>query len=241
MSWRRFKRLVRHARFFTYRWRLFAAAERTLPTFHGRVLDIGAGNQPFRAYLPDDVHYFALEVVPIPGNDVIASVLALPFTSETFDHAICTEVLEHVPEPAQALREIHRVVRPGGQVYITVPMTWGHHYIPHDYYRYTRYGLLYLLEKTGFRVERVYQIGGLFTAMLARLEDIIGVGVFRLAYPIKFLGGNRARLTVASLLMLPGFIVLDLLASALDRIVPGARKDALGWSVLATRMPAPNA
>ncbi len=235
-SWvQRFLRVARHVRFFSYRWRLYAAAEQALAGFHGRVLDIGAGQQPFRPYLPSDARYTALEIVPIPGNDVIASVLALPFANGAFDAVICTEVLEHVPEPGHALAEIHRVLRDGGQVYITVPMTWGHHYVPHDYYRYTRYGLTYLLEKGGFRVVRVYQIGGLFTAMLARVQDLLGLGIFRLAYPVKFLGGNATRLFVTTLLLLPFFVLLDFLAALLDRTIPGARRDALGWSVLAVR------
>ncbi len=232
---RRFARVIRHVRFFTYRWRLYAAAEQALSDFDGRVLDIGAGQQPFRPYLPQTAHYIALEVVPIPGNDVIASVLNLPFSAGTFDHIICTEVLEHVPEPRRALAEIHRVLRGHGRAYITVPMTWGHHYVPHDYYRYTRFGITYLLEKEGFHVERVYQIGGLFTAMLARVEDLVGLATFRLMYPVKFLGGNRGRLLMTSLILIPFFTVLDLLATLLDAMIPGARRDALGWSVVARK------
>lgn len=233
---RRLARLAGQARFFTYRWRLFANAERFLPAFHGRVLDIGAERQPFRPYLPADVAYVALDVVPATGLHVVGSALALPFAAEAFDGIICTEVLEHVPEPEQALREMARVLRPGGQVYVTVPMTWGLHYVPHDYYRFTRYGMEHLLTKAGFHVEDVVQVGGLFTTGLARLEDVVGLLIFRLTFPFKFVFGARGRDLVASLIVLPFFLIGDLLASGLDRLVPRARNDALGWSFLARKV-----
>ncbi len=233
---RRLQRLAIQARFFTYRWRLFANAERFLPQFHGRVLDIGAERQPFRPYLPAETAYIALDVVPTSGLHVVSSALALPFGDGIFDGVICTEVLEHVPEPELALREIFRVLRPGGLAYITVPMTWGLHYVPHDYYRFTRYGIVHLLDKAGLEVVQVVQIGGLFTTGLARLEDVGGLLVFRLCFPLKFLMGNKGRLVLASLLVLPLFLVLDVVAGILDRVVPYARADALGWSVLARKV-----
>ncbi len=232
---RRLRRLLFQGRFFTYRWRLYTAAEKILPAFHGQVLDIGAGNRPYRPFLPADAVYTALELVPIPGNDVIANVLALPFAPESFDGVICTEVIEHVPEPEHALREMWRVLRPGGSAYITVPMSWALHYVPHDYYRYTRYGLTHLLGKTGFRVERVEQVGGLFTLILARLEDVLGALLFKSLFPLKFVVGPRGRVLVSSLLILVLALPLDVLASGLDRVVPGARQDALGWVAVAVK------
>ncbi len=236
MRWmRRLQHTHALARFFTYRWRLYAAAERYLPAFRGRVLDLGAGHQPFRPFLPTDVQYYALDVVPIRGNDVVGSALALPFAAATFDGVICTEVLEHVPEPEQALREIARVLRPGGRLYVTVPMTWGLHYEPHDYYRFTRYGIAYLVEKAGLRVRATVQLGGLFTTGLARLEDVGGAMAFKLAFPLKFIAGPRGRVLLSSWALLPLVVLLDRLATLLDRLVPFARQDALGWIVLAEK------
>lgn len=235
LALRRLARLIPQARFFTYRWRLFANAERYLPQLRGRVLDIGAERQPFRSYLAPEVTYIALDVVPAPGLHVVGSALALPFGDATFDAAICTEVLEHVPEPEQALRNIARVLRPGGRLYVTVPMSWGLHYVPHDYYRFTRFGIQHLLTKAGFEVEVVVQIGGLFTTGLARLEDVLGWLVFKLVFPIRFLLGHRGRLWVASLVVFPFFLLGDLVATVLDQTVPQARNDALGWSILARK------
>ena len=233
--WHLWRYVHRQARFFTYRWRLYRAAARYLPLFHGRVLDVGAGHQPFRAFLPADTDYLALDVVPMTGNQVVASALALPFREATFEGVLCTEVLEHVPEPAQALAEIYRVLKPGGRAYITVPMTWGLHYEPHDYYRFTRYGIAYLARRVGLEVQEIGQIGGLFTTFLARLEDVVGALVFKVLFPVRVLWGPRWRVVLASWLLLPVVVLLDGVASVLDRVVPWARQDALCWVLLAVR------
>ena len=234
-NWHIWRYLHRQARFFTYRWRLYRAAAHWLATLRGQVLDVGAGNQPFRPLLSSDVQYVAVDVSPTRGLTVVGSALALPFAGKTFDGVICTEVLEHVPEPAQALREMYRILKPGGLLYVTVPMTWGLHYEPHDYYRFTRYGITYLAHQAGFQVTSVIQLGGLFTAFLARCEDILGALVFKACLPVRLVWGPHARVLAASWLLLPVVIPLDLLASFLDRLIPWARQDALGWVLVAER------
>ncbi len=59
--------------------------------------------------------------------------------------------LEHLPEPGLALAEIARTLEPGGRLLIAAPHEWEVHQAPHDYFRYTRYGLQYLLERAGVR------------------------------------------------------------------------------------------
>jgi SAM-dependent methyltransferase len=56
-----------------------------------------------------------------PGLLVQADALALPFRHGAFDRVIAAEVLEHIPEDSQALRELARVLRPGGTMAVTVP------------------------------------------------------------------------------------------------------------------------
>jgi SAM-dependent methyltransferase len=59
-------------------------------------------------------------------------------------------VLEHVPEPGKVLGELARVLAPSGRLYLTAPLVWELHELPHDYYRYTQAGLAHLLETAGF-------------------------------------------------------------------------------------------
>jgi SAM-dependent methyltransferase len=130
-----------------------AAAARDLEP-GARVLDVGAGDAPYRElfahteYLTSDweqsVHEGARQA------DVIASADALPVEDAGFDMVLLLQVLEHVPEPAAVLAELHRVLRPGGTLVLTAPLTWELHELPHDYYRYTGPGLEHLLGAAGF-------------------------------------------------------------------------------------------
>jgi SAM-dependent methyltransferase len=105
--------------------------------------------------------------------DAIADLLALPFPSGTFDAAINIVTLEHVKEPARVIEELYRVLRPAGHLLIVVPHEWEQHQTPHDYFRYTRYGMRYLLERAGFRDVRIDPVGGYFRLMSRRLLNAL--------------------------------------------------------------------
>jgi SAM-dependent methyltransferase len=129
-----------------------AAAEATPPG--ARVLDVGAGSAPYRE-LFEHAEYTTADweqSVHVEGEspDVTAPAHALPIEDVSFDVVLNTQVLEHVPEPGRVLRELHRVLVEGGRLYLTVPLVWELHELPHDYYRYTPSALAYLLEDAGF-------------------------------------------------------------------------------------------
>ncbi len=132
----------------------------------GRVIDLGAGDAPFREYLPDVVTlYHTLEMQP-RSEDVtyVGDVQAMPIVpAESYDTAVCLETLEHVPEPWRAVGEIYRILAPGGKVILSVPHLSRLHDAPHDYYRYTAYGVRHLLESNGFTVLALERKGGLFS------------------------------------------------------------------------------
>lgn len=97
------------------------------PALRGRVLDIGGGLGPYRESL-SYTSYYSLEINPALSPDIVGSALDLPVRSGATDSVLCNEVLEHLPDPAGAVREIHRVLQPGGRVYVTVPFLWCLHY-----------------------------------------------------------------------------------------------------------------
>lgn len=104
----------------------------------------------------------------------IADLAALPFPAHTFDAALNVVTLEHVREPLAVLREIARVMRPGARLLLVVPQEWEIHQPPHDYFRYTRYGVRYLLECAGFGSVRVLPAGGFFRLLSRRLLNALG-------------------------------------------------------------------
>jgi SAM-dependent methyltransferase len=104
-----------------------------------RLLDLGCGGRHIEGAVRCD-----LTLTP-PG--VCADAARLPFRSGSFDCVVTTAVLEHVPYPQRVVREIHRVLRPGGTVYIEVPFLEGFHADPDDYHRFTFRGLEVLLRR----------------------------------------------------------------------------------------------
>lgn len=146
---------------------LFAALEKAAQHVQGGLLlDMGCGNQPYAYLFPTATRYVGIDLPPPPGvsrcADLWGSGLRLPFASERFDTVLCAQVLEHVPRPELLIAQAFRVLKAGGQLILTAPQTWGLHEEPQDYYRFTKYGLQYLLESAGFQVQSIEARGGVF-------------------------------------------------------------------------------
>lgn len=110
----------------------------------GLTLDIGAQNGPYAEFFPNRV---ALDIRPGRGVRVIGDALALGIGSDAVDVVLCTEVLEHLPEPQRAIDEMFRVLKPGGTLLLTTRFLFPIHDAPHDYFRFTKYGLRHLLRR----------------------------------------------------------------------------------------------
>jgi SAM-dependent methyltransferase len=138
------------------------------------ILDAGAGEC---AYKPLFVHcrYIAIDVATGESTwdyrslDAIALLDHLPFAANRFDAVLCTETLEHLEWPRESVAELHRVIRPGGRLFVTVPMNHSEHQVPYDYFRYTSFGLRSVLERAGFCSVRIAPLG----TRLARWHDEI--------------------------------------------------------------------
>lgn len=131
----------------------------------GTVLDLGCGSRPYEAFFNGRVRRWVGADYPSSGHprsrpDLLADAMRLPLAGESFDTVLCTQVLEHVPEPLDLLREAWRVLRPGGHLVLTAPQYNSLHGEPEDFYRYTKYGLEHLAEKAGFTVKLIEPIGG---------------------------------------------------------------------------------
>ena len=82
-----------------------------------RVLDVGCGPKPYYPFFADRAsEYVGVDVVDNPVAELRGSVEGLPVEDGSFDLVLCTQVLEHCDEPAQAVRELRRVTAPGGRV-----------------------------------------------------------------------------------------------------------------------------
>lgn len=135
----------------------------------GDLIDVGCGRQPYRAYFEHVKRIVACDfdakrgevAFTCPAHDI-------PVEAGSFDSVLCTEVLEHVPDPLAVWREFHRILRPGGRVLLTTPMYWPPHELPYDFYRYPEHGLRYLASTAGFEIEEIWPRGGRW-AMLGQV------------------------------------------------------------------------
>jgi SAM-dependent methyltransferase len=128
-----------------------AEQARALPP-GARVLDVGAGDSPYRELFSAQ-RYVTLdhpETIHSGDVDLVGRADSIPAPDRSFDVVLCTQVLEHVPNPLESLREFHRILPPGGRLLATVPFAWEEHELPHDYYRYTSGGIEHLARSAGF-------------------------------------------------------------------------------------------
>lgn len=139
-----------------------------IPTYStGDLADLGCGKAPllgaYRRYsssvlLADWAN--SLHDNPLLDEVVDLSQPLAMLESNSFNTVILSDVLEHIAEPANLLREISRILRPGGHMIMNVPFLYWIHEAPHDYYRYTSHALERLATQADFDVVELVQLGG---------------------------------------------------------------------------------
>jgi SAM-dependent methyltransferase len=133
----------------------------TIPGAARPALDVGSARSPYGAQLRAAGYApRTLDIDPCAGADYVGSVEATGLPEQSFDLVLCTQVLEHVRRPAEALQEIRRLLTPGGHLILAVPHVWPYHPCPADYWRFTQEGVLELAATAGLDVVRLLGSGG---------------------------------------------------------------------------------
>ena len=115
-----------------------------------RLLDVGCGVKPYYPFFHAHVsEYVGLDVPGNPAADLEGTIEAIPAEDASFDVVLCSQVLEHCGDPAQAVRELRRVVAPGGRVLVSTHGVQVYHPAPDDLWRWTHAGLERLFAENG--------------------------------------------------------------------------------------------
>jgi ubiquinone/menaquinone biosynthesis C-methylase UbiE len=135
-----------------------------------RVLDVGAGKGRYRSLFAH-CDYKTQDFGQEPGTigrytalDYESDITAIPVPDGSFDVVLCTEVLEHVPEPVQAVQEMARILKPGGRLLLTAPLGAFLHQEPYHFYGgYTPHWYRRFLPQTGFELVSLERNQGFFS------------------------------------------------------------------------------
>ncbi|MEA5416908.1 class I SAM-dependent methyltransferase [Synechococcus sp. BA-132 BA5] len=147
---------------------ILQAVSQAKQQFHGKLLDVGAGSSPYEELIMSTGHisqYIKLDFAKSKYHkghslDLTWDGKTIPLQPQTIDTVLMTEVLEHVHRPGDLLREVRRVLKPGGVLFLTVPFIWPMHELPYDYHRFTPVALKAYLEEADFNVQNIQVLGG---------------------------------------------------------------------------------
>lgn len=146
---------------------IFAALQQAIPLLSGNMIDVGCGQMPYREAIisyGQVKNYVGLDLEQNQNYknspDLTWDGATIPLEDNSVDCAMATELFEHCTEPESVMREILRVMRPGGILFFTVPFIWPLHDVPFDQYRYTPFSLNRHLTNCGFNDIRLSALGG---------------------------------------------------------------------------------
>jgi ubiquinone/menaquinone biosynthesis C-methylase UbiE len=154
-----------------------------------RILDAGAGECPYKIHCAH-LQYVSQDFAQYTGEgevglqmgswdnsriDIVSDITEIPVEAGSFDAVLCTEVLEHVPDPVRAIDELSRIIKPGGTLIITAPFASLTHFAPYHFCTgFNRYFYVHHLNRNGFDIEEMTGNGNYF--------EYIGQEIYRIKH-----------------------------------------------------------
>jgi SAM-dependent methyltransferase len=190
------------------------------PLMKGVMLDFGCGRKPYQSLFNVE-QYIGIDFEGSGHNhsneqiDVFYDGKTIPFPDDHFDSILCSEVFEHLFNLEELMKELRRVLKPGGHMLITCPFCWPEHEVPFDYARYTRYALTDLFTKNGFVIVKQERKGSnieVMHQMRCVYAVSLGYGMRKVfPAPLHFLTTLYMKLAV---------FYLNVRGAILNRIIP---------------------
>jgi SAM-dependent methyltransferase len=179
-----------------------------------RVLDVGCGIKPYFPFFEPYASEYVGVDIDNPAAELEGAVEALPVADASFDLVLCNQVLEHADDPTQAVRELRRVVAPGGRVLASTHGVQVYHPAPDDLWRWTHAGL-----------ERLFRTNADWSEVTVRPASGTTACVAMLAAIYIDLLSRRAHAAPAGRALVRG---LNRAAAAIDARSPALREPGPG-------------
>ena len=218
----------------------------------GLLLDIGCGSSPFEKYFTPHIEKYLRHEHPEASKtninyDFLSELPKITAKDNSMDTIISFSVLEHVSKPFDTLKEFNRILNNNGKIIISVPQYWHLHEEPHDYLRFTKYILQEELNKAGFKIVYMKEMGKSF-ALVGQAFCNALILMFDLSHVkniFNFISGKKTRnpeksllyafykfpLIAVSIILLP---IINLTFLTLDFLF-GSSRDTIGYFVVAKK------
>jgi SAM-dependent methyltransferase len=198
--------------------------------YKGVLYDLGCGEAPYRSFFLCYADKYIGVDWPDSYHNTKADITAdlnkpLPLVSGVADTVVSLSVLEHLCEPQIMLNEAFRILKPRGAIVLQVPWQWWIHEAPHDFFRYTPYGLIYLFEKAGFVDVVVEPQSGFFTMWILKMNY----------FSLRFIRGPMLLRWAIKAVLLPLWYAGQKAAPLLDTLDKNWALEASGYFVTARK------
>jgi SAM-dependent methyltransferase len=134
----------------------------------GKLLDIGCGNKPYKTWTEGKItSYIGCDIVQSSANkvDVLCQANNIPLENESFETVLSTQTIEHLEDYQGMVNEAFRLLKKDGNFILSGPFYWHLHEEPYDFYRFTKHGFKYILEKAGFEILQIKENGGAWATL----------------------------------------------------------------------------
>jgi len=198
--------------------------------YQGALYDLGCGESPYQDFFLQFADSYTgvdwAESQHITKEKLCADLnKALPIESGVADTIVSLSVLEHLYNPQNMLDEAYRLLKPNGHIIVQVPWQWWIHEAPHDYFRYTPYGLKHMLSKAGFTEVNVEAQSGFFTMWSLKFNY----------FSTRFIRGPKMLRTLIKLCLVPFWAIGQLSAPFLDKLDRKWHAETIGYFVTAKK------
>jgi SAM-dependent methyltransferase len=219
-----------------YNWLLYDIIDKYLieyaSTYKGVMLDLGCGEKPFEAFFSQYVDtYIGVDWSDTQHNlkaDIVSDLnKKIDLEDRYADTIISLNVLEHLYNPQKFLDETYRLLKHEGTLILHIPFQWWIHEAPHDYFRYTPYGLKYLLNKSGYKDIHIQPASGFFTTILMKINY----------FSLRAIKGSEFRQFITRNLLRPFWWINQKIAPVLDNMHRGWSLETQSFFVVAKKQP----